>query len=787
MNRESTVSVVADEALAKYLNQIGVAPLEKIETAKAFQSEKAKSGVELSLGEALVQQGVITADTLTSVERLLKAEQDGGLQQLGHYKLIKKLGEGGMGAVYLAEDTAMLRKVALKILPRKHSGDSAYLARFKREAQATAKLSHVNIVAAYYAGEDLGHHYYTMEYCEGGSLFALLQMQKIVDCAVALNIVIQVARGLKHAHDNGFIHRDIKPDNIFLTTNGVAKILDLGLSKDITDAEQSFNTETGVFMGTPHYMSPEQTRGSKDIDGRADIYSLGGTFYHLITGTTPFQGSVASLLHKNVNEQSPNPQDIVPSIPTGVAQVIMKMLKKDPADRYRNCDELLADLERVSAGAQPLAGVADSAGTYVYSPATIQSGGKRPPLENPPTLPPDSRMPSRAPASIKTRETVTAAAPTPAPTPANETKRSFGLAFVLVGMCAAIVVAILAIQSRQRADDDARIADEKQLTEARLKGEVARLEKEKRDLAEAKQKTIDAEKAALELQKQMDSPPATLTLDLGNGATMEMLLVKPGEFIMGDANGTAEIRPAHKVKFSRPYYIGKFTVTVGQYKAFADAAKYQTLAEKMGRAFTMKDNDFVQVSGANWRNPMFPQTDNHPVVAVSWDDTQAFCKWASEKTGRKIRLPTEAEWEYAARGPESLQFPWGNSWIGVTANVADAALENGVSMKIGAIKENDGYACTSPVGTYKNGVSWCGAYDMAGNVWQWCNDFFDANYYRESPAVDPPGPATGTNHVMKGGSWHNSNGFCRSSYRGRNQRIETSCANGFRVVVTTGP
>jgi len=345
---------VSDDVFARYINQIGNATLEQIDAAKAVQAEQAGSGVLFSLADVLVQQNILTAAIRANIEKKLRAQQDGGLKQLGNYKLLKKLGEGGMGTVYLAEDTHAQRKVALKVLPKKHAADSEFLTRFRREAQATGKLNHVNIIAAYSTGEDMGHHFYAMEFCEGDPLDKLLKNQRVLPWDKALEIVTQVARGLKHAHDHGFIHRDIKPPNIFITAEGVAKILDLGLSKNIGDSTQSFNTQSGVALGTPHYISPEQARGDKSIDGRTDIYSLGATFYHLVTGETPFQGSTAAMIMmKHLTDQLPNPQDIRDDIPDGVVQVIQKMMTKDPADRYADCEELLADLEEVIDGKIP--------------------------------------------------------------------------------------------------------------------------------------------------------------------------------------------------------------------------------------------------------------------------------------------------------------------------------------------------------------------------------------------------------------------------------------------------
>ncbi|MGD0094844.1 MAG: serine/threonine-protein kinase, partial [Planctomycetota bacterium] len=393
-------SNVSDEAFARAAQQAGMVTFDELEAARAAQAASAKQGVITPLAEVLVQQGVITPATRDKIEKKALAEQAGEAKQLGPYKLLKKLGEGGMGAVYLAEDTMAGRKVAVKVLPKKYSDEREFLTRFRREAQSTGKLNHANIVVAYNVGEDAGTHYYAMEYCEGETLDRVLKRQQCLPWDSGLEVAVQVARGLKHAHDHGVIHRDIKPANIFicepigsagvspatpeaggtpaLPDGFVAKILDLGLSKNISGEEQSFYTQSGAIVGTPHYISPEQARGDKGIDGRTDVYSLGATLYHLLTGQTPFQGSTAlAILNKHLTEELPNPQDIVPDIPDGVVQVVMKMMAKDTNDRYANCTELLSDLEEVAQGKLPSSQAIDVGKSSVAVARVVRSRDRK--------------------------------------------------------------------------------------------------------------------------------------------------------------------------------------------------------------------------------------------------------------------------------------------------------------------------------------------------------------------------------------------------------------------------
>jgi len=350
---------VSDDAFAGYVKRTGMATPDQIDDAR--------KQAPLPVAEALVKMGVITALQRETVEKKLEAQREG--TELGGCRLLKKIGEGGMGAVYLAEDPARKRKVAIKVLPKRHASDAEFLKRFRREAEAATRLDHPNIVQAYSAGEERGHHFYVMEYCEGESLRKRIERLKFLPAPDACALVLQMARGLKHAHDQGVIHRDVKPDNIIVTPAGVAKLLDLGLAKNLEDTKASFRTVTGAALGTPHYISPEQARGDKDVDGRSDIYSLGATFYHLITGQVPFQGSsIFEIIQKHLMEQLADPRDVRPEIPESVVQVVRKMLAKSPADRHAGCAELINDLDRILAKQAPLTAPLDASLSSVAMP-----------------------------------------------------------------------------------------------------------------------------------------------------------------------------------------------------------------------------------------------------------------------------------------------------------------------------------------------------------------------------------------------------------------------------------
>lgn len=338
-----------EEALAAYLIKTHMAEARQINDASDAQKMAAEHGLKLPLAEALVRLGVITANQRLTVEKVIHEERS---PQLGNYKIIKKLGSGAMGNVFLAEDTLAQRMVALKVLSKTLAGSEEYLTRFRKEAQAMGRLNHVNIISAFTVGEDKGKHFYVMEYCEGESVDVLLKRQTTLSPGEALQIIRQVAQGLEHAHENNFIHRDIKPANIMLAADGAAKILDLGLSKNIVD-DDAYNTIAGVAVGTPHYMSPEQAC-AKAVDGRADIYSMGATLYHLVCGRPPFLGTERSvIIEQQVNSKAPKPSEINPEVPEIVSLVIERMLAKNPDDRYQNCSSLIADIDQVMNGRSP--------------------------------------------------------------------------------------------------------------------------------------------------------------------------------------------------------------------------------------------------------------------------------------------------------------------------------------------------------------------------------------------------------------------------------------------------
>ena len=263
--------------------------------------------------------------------------------EFGKYRILRLLGQGGMADVYEAEETSVGRIVALKVLPAAFARDEERARRFAKEIQASAKLDHPNIVSVFDVGEVDGLHYYTMSVLPGGDLNDRLKNAALTP-ADALRITREIASALAYAHDNGFVHRDVKPENILFREDGSAVLTDFGIARATVGGTRM--TATGLSIGTPHYMSPEQARG-KDVDGRSDLYALGVVFHEMLAGKVPFdaQDSFAvGLMHIN------NP---APQLPPALAKfqpILDRLLAKDPADRYQNGAELIEDLERINKG-----------------------------------------------------------------------------------------------------------------------------------------------------------------------------------------------------------------------------------------------------------------------------------------------------------------------------------------------------------------------------------------------------------------------------------------------------
>ena len=318
----------------------------------------------------------------------------------------------------------------------------------------------------------------------------------------------------------------------------------------------------------------------------------------------------------------------------------------------------------------------------------------------------------------------------------------------------------------------------------------------------------DATRQKTDVGSKTHGPSQEVAVDLGGGVKMELVLVPAGEFKMGSSesaeetaaffNKTWEVlmkadffedeHPQHRVRITKPFYLGTCHLTRGQFRKFVADTAYKTDAEKGDNPGAYGwDSDkkaFAFNAKYSWRNAGFEQTDEHPVVNVSWNDAVAFCKWLSKRENKTYRLPTEAEWEYACRAGTTTRYYSGDDpeTLAKVSNMADATLKAQFPDWKYTIKASDGYVFTAPVGKFKPNAF--GLYDMHGNAWQWCADWYDVGYYADSPVDDPTGPASGNVRVRRGGSWDFGPDITRSAKRGRGTPDYQSYGSGFRVART---
>lgn len=347
---------------AKIIEQTGeIRPLDEIIVEQGYLNEKVVDNLRRKVGyppRVLKLPPKASASQAGGTKKNLQlptflATDDTGLWQSNTpsvppappgYQIGEKLGEGAMGTVFKCLHTAQNREVAIKFLDPRYNEDSELLRRFMREARAAQNLQHENIVSALESGEHQGFYYLVMEYLQGRSLADVLEEDGVLPQERAVALARQIAQALQYAHEKGFIHRDIKPENIMVTSNDYAKLCDFGLTRAMESG--SLMTRVGSFVGTPQYVSPEQARGVEDIDYRTDIYSLGCTLYHMVTGKLPYpHNNPVVVLTYQATRPFPNALDVVPELSPKLGALIYKMTAKDRNQRMPNATELLQAID----------------------------------------------------------------------------------------------------------------------------------------------------------------------------------------------------------------------------------------------------------------------------------------------------------------------------------------------------------------------------------------------------------------------------------------------------------
>jgi eukaryotic-like serine/threonine-protein kinase len=600
------------------------------------------------------------------------------------YSIDEKIGEGGMGKVYKATHIHMDHIVAIKILHPHLSSDHTALERFRREARATAYIRHPNAVTVSDFGvtKDSGIAYLVMELLEGIELREKIKEKHHLDYEETFLIVQQTCGALHAAHLKGIIHRDLKPDNIWLFKgeDGLehVKVLDFGIAKLKASSEVSNLTQQGMIVGTPYYMSPEQCRG-EELDARSDIYSMGIILYEMLTGQVPFQAPTPmGIVLKHANEAPKPPHVFREDLPAPIERVVLRALEKQKEDRQESAIQLAQELE----AALYQAGIElKMLGTR--TPQSFASLGAYSSLNstqaNP--SPRETAETSRATPALAALATAVKGGDIEANTPpmfgavSSQPKTYRQKISVILGM-AILLGLVIAGYSLFRSKP---------------------------------QPTANSNAAAKEVTttKPNDAKPAAPAVPEG------MVLVPAGTFTMGyDGSDDPFERPAHK-QTMEAFFIDVHEVTVGEYYDFMKAQNYRA-PESWTEA---------------WKGGNFTENErNLPVTGISWFDARQF----AASLGK--RLPTEKEWEYAARGTDNRLYPWGDEYDPILANLRET--NKGKPM---------------PVGRYPGGASPFGVMDMAGNVIEWTeSDSFRYPGSTVSEADLKPGK------IIRGGSFRAS-------------------------------
>ena len=661
------------------------------------------------------------------------------------YTIERKLDQGGMATVYFGHFDIDKNKVAIKVMSPYLAADPSFCERFLRECYLTKQLTHPNILSISAYGETQGVYYMVMEYLPGGTLADRIK-NKSLTAEQSLEILAQVTKALSYAHSKQIIHRDVKPSNVMFRSENDAVLTDFGISKAIISATEI--TIEAKAIGSPTYMSPEQTI-SKNIDTRTDIYSLGIMFYEMLAGTVPYDADnpvAIAVMHQ---------KEPIPRLPATLAQyqpLLDRMMAKSADDRFQTAEELLisineflmpADMKRTVIRELNIAEPDREKAADVKTDENSESKSNES-KQSTINLTPNASAATNLDSALKKE---------------SETRMPWRIisAIALAASVAAAAVVLMLpkdtpIPAEPMPKDTTPNAPKPPPTLPAIKQPVAE----------------NPPVNAINVKPDTVAPPATPPDVAVTGPAARTVTVgsSPGEIAAAidlckkysdNCKPSAYADEQLKQVTLNPYVVDTTEVTNAEFEKFANATSYTTTAENDGFAFLYQPTFgmLAKVKDLSWRNPEGPDSNyfarmNHPVIFVSLEDAKQYCQWANG------RLPTEAEWEYAAKGDNRNIFPWGNNWDETKAHWQTGDI-NG----------------TTDVKSLPEGTTLSGLYGLAGNVWEWTS------------SVD------GNNRsILKGGSWADSN---PASLRASARRIEAptmaSSEIGFRCVkdATTWP
>lgn len=687
-------------------------------------------------------------------------------EKIGRYHIVKQLHTTEMATVYLASDPQVTREVAIKVIADDRLADPAFQDRFDQEARLLLSLEHASIVPIYDYGRDGERPYLVMRYVKSGSLKDKLRKEGPRSPNEAADILQKLADALDYAHSRGVIHRDIKTANVLLNEQGHPYLTDFGIARLLD------YTGEATEIGTPAYMAPEQWQRSRQIDTRLDVYQLGAMLYELLTGYPPFlanhrEGYRQHHLHTPI----PSVKQYNPTLSEQYDAIIARAMAKNPQERYAKATDLAAAFHQA---------VAAAVGAETVAPESTSD-------ERSDTAA-GSRLLAGGLGLVLLILLIGAAI--------NQNGSWYDL---LLGQIVSSTPTMTPTVNSQAEETAVGIVDPPPVAETATATPLPSATATPQPSATA---TATAQPSATPSPSSTATatPPPTATATPSPTATlipsqpppnaapshtwirpadqMVMVFVPGGSTVIGstDEAVTAVLSGCQAVRgaagcqaswyeASRPpypvtlsgYWLDRYAVTNRQYQQCVAAGLCQAPAA---------------VNNSWYGEPLYA---DYPVVNVTWHDAEAYCHWA------EAVLPTEAQWEYGARGPQSLLFPWGNEFEAGRANFCDSDCPH--SWREAAYQ--DGFATLAPVGSYPAGSSWIGALDMAGNIWEWVSDWYAP--YPTAPQQDPTGPTAGQERVLRGGSWTSNHWFLHSGYR--RSAVSSSYNNdvGFRCVVPITP
>ncbi|MEK6288906.1 MAG: bifunctional serine/threonine-protein kinase/formylglycine-generating enzyme family protein [Acidobacteriota bacterium] len=648
------------------------------------------------------------------------------------YRIIQLLGKGGMGEVYLAEQLRVgRRRVALKVLSRACSEDPEIIKRFENEAASAGRIHHRNVVMIYESRvTDDGQIYVVMEYVEGNSLGHEIAERGALPLAEIVEIAKQVCAGLSTAHKLGIVHRDIKPDNLMLARDEegalFVKVLDFGIARLLEPGEGGAQTKTGVIMGTPFYMSPEQALGNTGdkIDARSDIYSLGMVVYQMLTGRVAFESdSWMRVMYKHIHEEPLAPSQLRPELASfeEVERVLLKSLEKDRENRHSSVTEFATELEK----AYNRARVANpDAVTLAYGPTVLTEG-----LPFAPTGSPTAPSATIRDAVTPSTEAEPVAAAAVAVPKTFWTRRNTIAALVVVVLVVAGLVRFVFIPGTEPVKSETATS-------------APSIRPSPMPVIETFNYTVLNVSPTGQLAEPHRREARYFNEDLGSPLTIEMVEIPEGTYLIGAPAETQKDRhpnerPQHTVTLPM-FYMSRTEVTQAQWLAVSKLPK-------VSREIDLNPSGFKGDAKL-------------PVQNVSWWEGVEFCERLSKATGRTYRLPTEAEWEYACRAGTTTPFHFGDT---ITAEIVnyDANYPFGAGPK--------GVTRKQPVPAGNTGApNAFGLNNMHGNMAEWCLDPWHDNYIgAPTDGISWEDGGNQSLRVFRGGSWYDGGDNCRSAFR----------------------